>query len=244
MGIYTLGLSEGTVVSNNIFHDIYSYSYGGWGLYTDAGSTGIVMEKNLVYNTKTGGFHQNYGRENIIRNNILAFSREHQVQITQVEPHLSFTFEKNIVYWETGPLLSGSWTTITINMDNNCYWNTAGQPVLFAGLTLDQWRRQNKHDEHSLVADPGFVDASNHDFHLRPDSPALKLGFEPFDYTQAGVYGAQAWIAKAREVTYPPVEWPPDPSAVQIRDDFESTPIGQPPAGAGVTSRIKGIRSP
>ena len=49
-------------------------------------------------------------------------------------------------------------------MDNNCYWNTAGQPVLFAGLTLDQWRRQNKHDEHSLVADPGFVDASNHDF--------------------------------------------------------------------------------
>ena len=239
-GIYTLGLSEGTVVSNNIFHDIYSYSYGGWGLYTDAGSTGIVMEKNLVYNTKTGGFHQNYGRENIIRNNILAFSREHQVQITQVEPHLSFTFEKNIVYWETGPLLSGSWTTITINMDNNCYWNTAGQPVLFAGLTLDQWRRQNKHDEHSIVADPGFVDASNHDFHLRPDSPALKLGFESFDYTQAGVYGAQAWIAKAREVTYPSVEWPPDPSAVQITDDFESTPVGQPPAGAGVYVENKG----
>jgi hypothetical protein len=209
-GIYTLGPSEGTVVSNNIFHDIYAYSYGGWGLYTDEGSTGIVMEKNLVYNTKTGSFHQHYGKENIIRNNIMACSKLHQIQATRVEPHLSFTFEKNIVYWETGPLLAGPWTKIDINMDNNCYWNTAGQPVTFAGLSLDQWRQQQKHDQHSIVADPLFVDPQHLDFHLQPDSPALKLGFEPFDYTKAGVYGDQAWVAKANEVTYPPLEWPPE----------------------------------
>jgi len=208
-GIYTLGASEGTVVANNIFHDIYAYSYGGWGLYTDEGSTGIVMEKNLVYHTKTGSFHQHYGKENIIRNNIMVNSMPHQIQATRVEPHLSFTFEKNIVYWQTGPLLAGPWTKVNINMDNNCYWNAAGEPVTFAGLSLEQWRQQQKHDEHSIIADPLFVDAKNLDFHLTPDSPALKLGFEPFDYTQAGVYGDPAWIAKANEVQYPPLEWPP-----------------------------------
>jgi hypothetical protein len=239
-GIYTLGASEGTAVSNNIFHDIYAYSYGGWGLYTDEGSTGILMEKNLIYNTKTGSFHQHYGQENIIRNNIMVNSMVHQVQATRIEQHLSFTFEKNIVYWETGALLAGPWTQITINMDNNCYWNTAGQPITFAGLTLDQWRQQQKHDEHSIIADPLFVNAKSCDFRLRPNSPALKLGFEPFDYTQAGVYGDPAWIAKANEVVYPPLEWPPDPPPILIRDDFEKTPVGQPPQGAEVHVENKG----
>ena len=209
-GIYTLGPSEGTVVSNNTFHDIYAYSYGGWGLYTDEGSTGIVMEKNLVYDTKTGSFHQHYGKENTIRNNIFVNSKLHQLQATRVEQHLSFTFEKNVVYWETGPLLAGPWTKIAINMDNNCYWNAAGQPITFAGLTLDQWRQQQKHDEHSMIADPLFVAPKNHDFHLKPDSPALKVGFEPFDYTKAGVYGDAAWVAKANDVAYPALEWPPE----------------------------------
>ncbi len=238
-GIYTLGASEGTVIANNVFHDIYAYSYGGWGLYTDEGSTGILMEKNLVYNTKTGSFHQHYGKENIVRNNILVNSLMHQVQATRVEEHLSFTFEKNLVFWETGPLLAGPWTQVKVNMDKNCYWNAAGQDVTFVGMSLEQWR-QKGHDLHSVIADPGFVDAKKLDFRLKPDSPAIKIGFEPFDYTQAGVYGDPAWIAKANEATYPPVEWPPDPPAMAINDGFERPAVGAKPSGAEVNVENKG----
>jgi len=209
-GIYTLGPSEGTVVRNNVFHDVYAYSYGGWGLYTDEGSSGILFENNLVYRVKTGGFHQHYGRENVIRNNILAFSKLYQVQATRVEDHLSFTLENNIVYWDTGVLLSGRWDKIKHASRNNCYWNATDQKVDFVGKSLDEWQAAG-HEQGSIIADPKFKDPRQYDFHIAPDSPALKIGFEPFDYTRAGVFGDPEWIRKANEVTYPPLEVPPDP---------------------------------
>ena len=209
-GIYTLGPSEGTVVSDNVFHDIYAYSYGGWGLYTDEGSTGIVMERNLVYNVKTGGFHQHYGKENVVRNNILAFSKLYQVQATRVEEHLSFTFENNIVYYNTGKLLSGPWTKVKINMDKNCYWNAAAKPIDFAGKEFGAWQKETGRDKNSIIADPQFTDAEKFDFRLQNDSPVDKIGFKPFDYSKAGVYGDPRWIRKAESAEFLPLEIAPD----------------------------------
>jgi hypothetical protein len=209
-GIYTLGPSEGSVVKNNVFHDIEAYSYGGWGLYTDEGSTGILFENNLVYATKTGSFHQHYGKENIVRNNILINSRLHQLQATRVEPHRSFNFERNIIYWTNdSPALSGPWSKLNFVANQNCYWNPT-HPVAFTGKSLAEWQAAG-HEQDSIIADPLFVDAAAQDFRLRPESPALKLGFKPFDPTQAGVYGSPEWIAKARAVSYPPLAPPPPP---------------------------------
>lgn len=197
-GIYTLGPSEGSVVTGNVFHDILAYSYGGWGLYTDEGSTGILFENNLVYQTKTGGFHQHYGKENTVRNNIFVESREHQLQATRPEAHLSFTFEKNIIYWtHPGPTLGGAWETVRFQGGSNVFWSTVGPPK-FPGGDLAKWQAAG-HETGSVVADPLFVDPANHDFRLKPGSPAIKLGFKPFDSSKAGVYGNPEWLALSRE---------------------------------------------
>ena len=206
--VYTLGPSEGTTVSNNVVHDIYAYSYGGWGLYTDEGSTGITMENNLVYNTKTGGFHQHYGKENVIKNNIFAFSKMYQLQATRVEKHLSFTLSNNIVYYNEGVALQGPWDRINLVMKNNCYYNSTGKNVTFLSKTLGQWQ-QTGNDAGSIVADPMFVDAGKNDFRLKPNSPVLKNGFKPFDYSTAGVYGSKRWRSIAENLKFRQIELPP-----------------------------------
>jgi hypothetical protein len=191
-GIYTLGPSEGSTVTNNVIHHIDSYTYGGWGLYTDEGSTGIRFENNLVYQTKTGGFHQHYGRENIVRNNIFVESRKHQLEATRVEAHQSFSFERNIIFWShPGPALGGPWEKINFVSGNNDYWSTGG-PVTFVSRNLAEWQAAG-HEQNSQVADPLFVDPGNNDFRLRPESPALAMGFKPFDFNKAGVYGSPDW---------------------------------------------------
>ncbi|MCF7669046.1 MAG: right-handed parallel beta-helix repeat-containing protein [Verrucomicrobia bacterium] len=184
--VYTLGVSPGTTVSYNVIHDVYAFDYGGWGLYTDEGSTSVTMENNLVYRTKTGGFHQHYGRENRIINNIFAFTLTDQLQRTRVEDHISFTFERNIVVYDQGQLMGKQWSDDKLIMDNNLYWNTAGKVVFPGERNLEEWTNATGHDRHSVVADPLFTEAKGGDFTLNKESPAYEIGFVPFDYNKAG----------------------------------------------------------
>jgi hypothetical protein len=239
-GIYSLGLSPGTVERNNVIHDVYSYSYGGWGLYTDEGSTGIVMEDNVVYNTKSGGFHQHYGKENVLRNNIIAFAREGNVIRSREEEHSSFTFERNIVLTNHGMPLGGNWGNGNFEMDYNLYWDTEDPGNIdFSGLDLVDWQAEG-HDVHSRIADPLFVDAQGGDFRLKEGSPAFELGFKQIDTSTVGLYGDAEWVAAPGKIVRKPIELPPIPQPQRVEDDFETTAVGERPAGANVSGEDRG----
>ena len=191
-GIYTLGVQPGTVIRGNVFHDIAAHRYGGWGIYFDEGSSNILAENNLVYRTTHGGFHQHYGRDNTVRNNIFALGRDAQLMRTRNEDHRSFTFENNVVYWKDGQPadpLGSDWNggdAGRFMMDRNLYWHEGGDPnsIRFGGQTLEQWQAKGL-DRNSKIADPKFRDAAKDNFALTKDSPAWGLGFKPFDLTPA-----------------------------------------------------------
>lgn len=193
--VYTLGESPGTKVIFNVIHDVFSYGYGGWGLYTDEGSTGVEMSSNLVYRCKSGGFHQHYGKDNVIENNIFAFGTLRQAQYTRSEPHLSFRFRHNIILQDKGETLSGPWLEGNIDMDFNLYWHTGGEPR-FGDMDFAEWNR--KKEGHSVMADPLFVAPYDDDFSFRSMKNARRIGFRPVDFSKAGVYGPDSWKARAR----------------------------------------------
>ncbi|NUM53301.1 MAG: right-handed parallel beta-helix repeat-containing protein [Candidatus Hydrogenedentes bacterium] len=239
-GVYTLGVSPGTIVRNNRIHDIFSNPklYGGWGLYTDEGSSDITFENNVVYNTETGGFHQHYGQYNIVRNNILAFSRNAQVMRTVAEPGLSFTFERNIVYFNGGTLLGDEWSDDHFAFDYNVYWDAAGRPLDFGGRDWTQWRTAGM-DLHSMIANPLFADPDTADFDVGSGSPAISLGFVPIDDSTVGLYGEQAWVDKPKDIVRDPFE-PPDLS--QIHEDFETTALDSVALNAGTHGETETAR--
>lgn len=173
--IYTLGVQPGTIIRNNLIHDVESFTYGGWGIYPDEGSSDMLIENNIVYRTKSAGFHQHYGRANVVRNNIFAFGREYQLMRTRAEDHLSFTFEGNIIYFDSGGLLGGNWSGAGFAMTRNLYWDARGGTVKLPGQ-----------DKESVVADPRFLNAGSYDFTLQADSPAWKLGWKKIDLSTVG----------------------------------------------------------
>ena len=138
--IYTLGRQAGTTLSRNYIHDVHSYGYGGWGIYPDEGSSWMRIEGNVVCGTKCGGFHQHYGRDNIVRHNVFADALENQVQFTRGEMVRPVVFEHNLVQGAgNGALVQGEGCPMA-KINGNVYAGDPGRPATFAGKSWDEWQ--------------------------------------------------------------------------------------------------------
>ena len=199
-GIYLLGPQPGTVVRNNIVHDVSGYRYGGTGIYTDEGSSGILIEKNIVYNIQKAAFNQHFGRMNTVRNNIAAKSG-FMMKAARPELHTGVVAERNIFVTDGGTAYVfgyriGSGCFYMIQGNNNLHFDVQNAHKLLVigeaevgqrSYTLSEVQQQFGLEQGSIVADPQFVDYENNDFTLKEDSPAFKLGFEKIDTCDVGV---------------------------------------------------------
>jgi hypothetical protein len=200
-GIYTLGIQPGTVLRGNHLHDIFSHDYGGWGVYLDEGSSYILVEHNLVHDTKDAPFNIHYGHENIVRNNIFARGQNALCSVSRNEPgHFAASFTQNIVLGPSKALYKGGYrddiSRGALVANANCIWFPDGKlaPSLNPEthkkegnkhkISYAEWRKAG-HDALSIVADPKLTEGKK-TWRLAPTSPALKLGFVPFDWSKAG----------------------------------------------------------
>lgn len=170
-GIYILGPAKNCLVAHNFIADVESNGYGGWGIYMDEGATQIQVKQNLTVRTSKTSFHQHYGRENLIQQNVfLEAATEGLVQRSRTEDHLSLTLDRNV--WVTRadlPFLSPFNSSAKgLQSTGNVAWS-AGNPA-FEGVLVKNPRIKLKGKSATIT------DAES----------ATRLGFSKLDLSAAG----------------------------------------------------------
>ncbi len=202
-GIYTLGVSPGSRETGNVIYDVRAHDYGGWGIYPDEGSSGWQIESNLVWNCtcinpRTGGaFHQHYGENNRIANNIFALSSGPPMQVTRVESHRSLTLEHNLIISSAGNFFTGPWDKLQFESRSNVFAGYGKVRPGFPKGELAAWQDAG-HEAGSRVMGLSFQ-GEWPDVAVDRHSPALAMGFVSFDPKIAGVYGGRAWKRIAKD---------------------------------------------
>jgi parallel beta-helix repeat protein len=189
---------SGSVISHNIVGDTIGYScrasepmFLSWSIYLDSFAGGYDVHHNIVYRDHDGGIMFQGGKDNRVTNNIFVDGELRQGCLSNFAQNSSgLVLQRNIfcysnpnaTLFSTGKLSPG-----VITVDYNLYWHHGAEIRTGWGArqTLTQWREQG-YDQHSIVADPRFVDPKHDNYALRPDSPALGLGFEPIDTSRVG----------------------------------------------------------
>lgn len=184
---------------------------GTQGIYLDDCSSNCVIFGNVIIRVARA-VHVHLGKNNCIENNIFVDCRSMLgygdcVSMRSGNAHMAGFMtgnrqRRNIFYTSRpGAILIdlAKWSDEQIGLsDENVFFSTLGEECRLmtyvhrppappeAPLSLDEWKKMG-YDVHSTVSDPLFVDPASEDFRLKPDSPALRLGFQPIDVAQIGI---------------------------------------------------------
>ncbi|MDQ8189768.1 right-handed parallel beta-helix repeat-containing protein [Roseibacillus persicicus] len=202
-GIYIRGAGAGNVIRGNYIHHMVAPMIMQAAIRTDGGQKDTLITGNLIYKCTSQGIltKLNNRCENNIVADLIAPPRGYYLSVRE-GPMTGATIQRNILYASTrevtfidelearrnnasedrrGRVLARSKDADT---DFNIYFCAADSELSDDFLKAQQ---ADGVDLNSLSTDPLFVDAENGDFRLRPESPALKLGFVPIDVSRAGL---------------------------------------------------------
>jgi len=179
------GEGDRTTAKGRIWTPYYT-----WGIYFDNSGMENTVYGNIIVSTVLGAVSLPVGapKNNRVENNIFVGSTGNQFDLRMSGENNRFA--RNIIYY-TDPkamLLAANATTrkAVAECDHNLYFLATNQEPQVRGIgSLSDWKKLG-FDQHSLVADPLFVDAKNGDYRLRPESPAFRLGFRPIPVDKIG----------------------------------------------------------
>lgn len=195
-GIYTLGEQPGTVISENVIHNVAADSgeggYGGWGIYLDEGSSHMIVEKNLVYLCGSQGINIHYGEGNTIKNNISAFNNEGQISVgNRDEGHSTSYIYNNIFLTKNkAPVYCNMINPQHFSDNNNIMWSSTEGDMLYfdtAEYIIDKNDAESDgYIANTMVFDPLFKNSEKYNFKFSDDSPIYTTNFQTWDYDVAG----------------------------------------------------------
>jgi hypothetical protein len=184
--------------------------YYSWGIYFDNAPMDVLVEGNICARNTLGGMMiSHYGKNVTVRNNIFVQSTMYQAFLNFRGQMSDIRFDRNIFAYAGAEADYISLYTpsefdlanVLTHYDHNVIFHPGNLPPTINGLrgapverdaegaALMRWQYWQGlgYDQNSILADPKFVDPENDDYRLQPDSPALKLGFEPIDVGRIGL---------------------------------------------------------
>lgn len=193
-GVYPFGKETPDPVSTPS-QDRIKVPYFTWGIYFDNSPRRAEVYGNITIGNVWGGVFLGggYGEPSdcLVENNILVDSSVYQFDLGMKEEATGNRFVRNIVYFRNpeAALLRVRSPKGVEECDHNLYFQANQNKLRVVGLpeeSFDRWREMG-FDQHSVVADPLFVDPEHGDYRLKPESPALKLGFKPIPVERIGL---------------------------------------------------------
>ncbi|HPR33735.1 MAG TPA: hypothetical protein PLK12_16660 [Prolixibacteraceae bacterium] len=186
------------IIQNFISSDRFCCSWWETSIISIWENTEVYISNNIIINTRTGsygqyGIYTSYPTNVIVCNNV--FNTEDGAIIISMSggnycPHRVFN---NIIKWGGGTSgVAASYDENNHNMGNSTQFGTINN------------------NQQNVDMNTVFVDATNHDYHLKEGSPAIGAGL---DGTDCGIYGGaypfvdngRTWLPTITEVSVPAI---------------------------------------